>query len=924
MVICLHIFRFSIVLVKDSNDGPPNSRSEDESMSFAIERLAAAATSTRKQGHFFKSVLLPIFIILIIGTGCGVSSPLASTTLTTPHITVAIPSPAAEVGVSYNSVASVRGGVAPYVFSLASGNLPPGTTLNSHIGAITGVPTAEGNYTFVLAVKDSSNSEHGSGTAQISVAASRPSSTKKSIVAISPASSTIASLGTEQFTASITGTSDTAVVWFASAGKISSTGQFTAPVVTSDTAVTVRATGATDQSLKALATVNVTPIPAIAIETNSVSAAKVGTQYSASLSASGGVSPYHWNVSSGALPAGIQLGTAGTIGGTTASSGSFPFTAKVTDTMGSSTTHSYTLSVSAASSTTTTTTTSSGTYDGPAELPRILISTAMSDTPAPGTTITVPSGGSLQTALNNANCGDTIVLQAGATFTGLFKFPAKSCDDGHWIIVRTSSDDSQLPAEGTRLTPCYAGVTSLPGRPAFNCASTTNVLAKLVMNQVGSGPVVFSAGANHYRLIGLELTRAPRIGVVYALGSPVAGTADNNIIYDRIWFHGTAQDETTRGVQLGGGTYISVIDSFFTDFHCVSVSGACTDSQSINGGLGNHPMGPYKIVDNFLEAAAQSILFGGGAATQTPADIEVRNNHMFKPLTWKKGQPGFVGGTSGNPFIVKNLFELKNAQRVLLDSNIMEDAWGGYSQVGFALLLTPKNQSALTPCPICQVTDITVRYNYISHTGAGMQLGNGGSDDGSLPLDGGRYSIHDVVFDDLDGPTYDGPGTFVQVSTGPGAPVLHDVAINHITAFPKSTSFLIGDVTSIAPQMPNFSFTNSIISAGIYPVWSTGTDGALNCATHDHPLITFNACFNGYNFSGNVIIASPSAYPASAWPAQNLFAATATAVQFVNYNGGNGGNYQLQPTSPYVGAGSDGKDLGADLDAIGTVTANIR
>ena len=85
-------------------------------------------------------------------------------------------------------------------------------------------------------------------------------------------------------------------------------------------------------------------------------------------------------------------------------------------------------------------------------------------------------------------------------------------------------------------------------------------------------------------------------------------------------------------------------------------------------------------------------MFGGGAATATPADIQVSHNHIFKPLTWMKGQAGYVGGTDGNPFVVKNLLELKNAQRVLLDGNIMEGSWGGFSQVGFAIVITPKNQ----------------------------------------------------------------------------------------------------------------------------------------------------------------------------------------------------------------------------------------
>ena len=566
--------------------------------------------------------------------------------------------------------------------------------------------------------------------------------------------------------------------------------------------------------------------------------------------------------------------------------------------------------------------TSAGGYDGPAALPRVLIQTAMANTPAPGITTTVNNGENLQAALNNARCGDTIRLQAGATFTGLFTFPNKNCDDAHWIIVRTSSDDSLLPAEGSRLNPCYAGVSSLPGRPAFNCSSTRNVLAKLIMNRAGSsGPVYFAPGAGHYRLIGLELTRAAGIGVVYALASPTSGAVSNKIIYDRIWFHGTAHDETTRGVQLGGSTYVSVIDSFFTDFHCVDMTGLCTDAQAINGGISSNPMGPYKIVNNFLEASGENILMGGGAATYTPADIEITHNHLFKPLTWMKGQPGYVGGANGNPFMVKNLFELKNAQRVLFDSNIMENTWGGFSQAGFAILLTPANQFHL--CPICRVTDVTIRYNYISHMGAGMQLGNG-ADDGALPLDGGRYSIHDDVFDDINGTTYKGPSLFAQVSTGPGVPILHDVTINHITAFAKKTVLMIGDELSMNPPMSNFVFTNNIVNAGSYPVWSTGTDGSLNCAVHDSPIITLNNCFTSHIFSNNAVVAIPSRAPVSTWPTHNFFPTSATAVEFVDYNGGSGGNYQLQSSSLYKGAGTDSKDLGADVPGVNAAIARVR
>jgi len=842
---------------------------------------------------------------------------------------VSIPPAQATVGVPYNAVTSVSGGTGPYVFRLASGSLPPGLVLNSQTGSITGTPTLAGTYNFVTSVTASSAGETtltlehyspaaihplaGSSSAQITV-----SGHSGGTLSITPGSATITSQAQQQFTAQMSGSADTAVTWSASAGTISSTGVFVAPKVTSTTPVTVTATGAGNSGAKASASLTVTPQTALAITSSSLPAANTSTPYSATLAASGGVTPYQWSVSAGSLPSGITLQSAsGTLAGTTVFSGSYPFTAKVTDSSGHNTTVALSLSVSVGSA---------NGYDGPAELPRVYIQTAMVNTPAPGSTISVSAAGNLQSALNGASCGDTIQLAAGATYTGSFTFPAKNCDDNHWIIVRTSASDSALPAEGTRLTPCYAGVSSLPGRPAFNCASTKNVLAKLSMPNVGSGPIVFATGASYYRLIGLEVTRPAGSGNVTALASISSGGTANNIILDRMWMHGTAQDDTTRGVDLGSSTYFSVIDSFFTDFHCVSITGSCTDSQTVSGGLGSEIMGPYKISDNFLEASGENILFGGGAATVAPTDIEITRNHMFKPLIWMQGQAGFVGGSNGNPFAVKNLFELKNAQRVLLDSNIMEYSWGGFSQVGFAILLTPKNQSSGSDgniCPSCEVTDVTIRYNTISHVAAGMQIANGLSDNGGIALAGERYSIHDVIVDDIDGTKYDGPGEFAQVSMGLHSPVLSSVTINHVTAFPPSTLFIVGDEVRPNPQMSNFIFTNSIVNAGAYPVWSSGDGGSANCAYPDSPTTTFNACFSSYSLTASAVIAPPSNSPASSWPQGNYFPASTAAVQFVNYNGGNGGDYHLQSTSPYKNAGTDGKDLGADVDAVDSAIAGV-
>src|SRR5438045_9128465 len=76
-------------------------------------------------------------------------------------------------------------------------------------------------------------------------------------------------------------------------------------------------------------------------------------------------------------------------------------------------------------------------FDGPAELPRVTVASSMADSPAPGSIVSVAAGANFQAALDNAHCGDTIELKAGATFTGRFTLNAKSCDSAHWIVIRT-------------------------------------------------------------------------------------------------------------------------------------------------------------------------------------------------------------------------------------------------------------------------------------------------------------------------------------------------------------------------------------------------------------------------------------------------------------------------------------------------------
>src|SRR5215469_12587300 len=136
------------------------------------------------------------------------------------------------------------------------------------------------------------------------------------------------------------------------------------------------------------------------------------------------------------------------------------------------------------------------TSDGPADLPHGCVYTALDGSPSPGKINFVAASGDVVSMVKAARCGDTIQLQEGASFTlnGDPTFPSKHCDSKHWITIRTSAPDSALPQEHTRITPSYAGVASLNGRPRFS-GPNKNVMAKLV---VGGNSIQIG---DHYRLI---------------------------------------------------------------------------------------------------------------------------------------------------------------------------------------------------------------------------------------------------------------------------------------------------------------------------------------------------------------------------------------------------------------------------------------
>jgi hypothetical protein len=161
--------------------------------------------------------------------------------------------PSGTVEAAYKATLGVSGGTAPYLFSLASGQLPTGVLLNAATGTISGTPTVAGSFSFVMSVTDSKGLSKQQAL-QISVANLGSVS-----ITLTPAVTSVPSGGSAQFSAAVSNNSNPVVTWSAAQGTISSTGLYTAPHVTSSTTVTVAATSVADPDASATASVTITP-----------------------------------------------------------------------------------------------------------------------------------------------------------------------------------------------------------------------------------------------------------------------------------------------------------------------------------------------------------------------------------------------------------------------------------------------------------------------------------------------------------------------------------------------------------------------------------------------------------------------------------------------------------------------------------------
>lgn len=296
----------------------------------------------------------------------------------------------------------------------------------------------------------------------------------------------------------------------------------------------------------------------------------------------------------------------------------------------------------------------------------------------------------LQSAVNAAatKTGRSVLcLTPGTLFRGTLRLPKRTTPG---VVVIATTPTAGQPQPGARARPSH--------RPVFAAIEAT-----------GTSPAVtYDPGASDAYFRSIEIRSDSSLATLtYALVDFAApgSQADfaERIFFDRTYVHGWPHRPLRRCFSIQ--TKALVIENSWVD-ECHEKG---TDSQAIWGASGP---GPFRIVNNYLAGAGENVMFGGGDPKFRgvhPADIYMARNHVDTPLSWKP------------LWTKKNLFELKNAQRVVLEHNVFTGSWP-QGQTGVALVIKSSNQGKTAAHRDNGTRDVVIRENLILQSAAALHV----------------------------------------------------------------------------------------------------------------------------------------------------------------------------------------------------------
>jgi putative Ig domain-containing protein len=333
-----------------------------------------------------------------------------------------------------------------------------------------------------------------------------------------------------------------------------------------------------------------------------------------------------------------------------------------------------------------------------------------------------------------------------------------------------------------------------------------------------------------------------------------------------------------------------------------------------------------RIATSVASSEASATLDVDGAVTISWTPVAGAQEYLVygrtsnsQTLFWTTPDPFFTdtgaAGAAGKPgngtkWVVKNIFELKNAQDVLVEGNVFENLWVA-DQSGYPIVFTPRNQNGRAPWVVVQ--NVMFRNNIVRHTAGGVNIL--GTDNLAPSQRTNHITIVDNLFEDLTASIWGATKVFL-IGDGPD-----HVTIDHNTIISTQSSiyYLYGGPLAAPTPITNLTITNNVSAHNSFGLFGDRFSFGLKA---------FNAYMLPKGIFCRNVLAGGNAKVYVGLPCggvDNLFPTVADwQREFVDFAGG---DYHLRPPdSTYKNAGvlvddqtvigPDGKDLGSDLDVV--------
>ena len=269
------------------------------------------------------------------------------------------------------------------------------------------------------------------------------------------------------------------------------------------------------------------------------------------------------------------------------------------------------------------------------------------------------------------------------------------------------------------------------------------------------------------------------------------------------------------------------------------------------------------------------------------------------PTFTDSGTAGTAGGPPsnlGDVWQVKNLFELKNARRVVVENNVFENNWKA-AQPGYAILFTVRNQDGT--CTWCVVSDVRFEYNVVRNVAAGINIL--GYDSPNVSAQTHAITIRHNLFERVT-TSLGGNGWFLLMGLEP-----RDVVVDHNTIDHDGTTVVYAYSAGSTPvAMPGFRFTNNAARHADYGINGAGAS-------------TGTLTISGYFPDGVITRNWLPGGSATRYPAGNYF----TGTFLSGFVGPSNGDWRQAPGSLLIGAATDGTDIGAAVSTLMTRVSHV-